>query len=207
MDTQSLAAYAHALQDPFIGSFISLIFYGVSCVQTLFYFQTYPDDGIWLKILESAHSAFLISFNNSYLIVGFGDLVALDHIACLHHTRMFLYFELQFVVILIVNLFFTWRVWMFSRKAWAVCLLVPLAVTMGAGVLGDTLMASILAYYLHSKRTQGSAQLITRLMGYVVGTGAFTRHLRQITASPNSLLYVAFAVIQVKIYANSALLS
>ncbi|KAL4065254.1 hypothetical protein J3A83DRAFT_438076 [Scleroderma citrinum] len=89
---------------------------------------------------------------------------------------------------------------------------VPLAVTMGAGVLGDTLMASILAYYLHSKRTQGSAQLITRLMGYVVGTGAFTSmfaaiELIAITASPNSLLYVAFAVIQVKIYANSALLS
>ena len=30
----------------------------------------------------------------------------------------------------------------------------PIAVTMGIGVLEDTLLASILAYYLHSKRTE-----------------------------------------------------
>ncbi|KAL4076708.1 hypothetical protein V8B97DRAFT_2022007 [Scleroderma yunnanense] len=200
MDIQSLATYVHPLQAPLIGSFISLIFYGVSCVQTFFYFQTYPDDHILLKILESAHCGFMISFNNSYLIDGFGDLLTLAVISW------------YFVLILIVNLFFIWRVWVFSKKIWPVCILVPLTVSMGIAALGDTLMASTLAYYLHFKRTQSSTRLITRLLAYVVATGALTSilsiaELISITASPNSLLYVPFALVQVKVYANSALLS
>ena len=150
MSTTSPETYARALlQDPLIGSFISLMWvyfrakyhyqtriqscarlYGASCVQTFFYFQTYQDDHIWLKclvwpfnlhklpttcqwnmmplcclggaslvfshynfdhaitsyfpcprILESVHSGFTIAFNTKYLINGFGNLLALDHIA------------------------------------------------------------------------------------------------------------------------------
>ncbi|KAL4066915.1 hypothetical protein J3A83DRAFT_244545 [Scleroderma citrinum] len=103
---QAAAAYADLLQAPFIGSFISLIFYGVSCVQTFVYFQTYPDDHrllkwmvvvIWypainafedplisymwcFRILESAHSGFAIAFNNSWLVGGYSDPVVLQHI-------------------------------------------------------------------------------------------------------------------------------
>ncbi|KAL4072766.1 hypothetical protein V8B97DRAFT_348743 [Scleroderma yunnanense] len=84
---QAAAAYADLLQAPFIGSFISLIFYGVSCVQTFVYFQTYPDDHRLLKwmvvviwILESAHSGFAIAFNNSWLVGGYSDPVVLQHI-------------------------------------------------------------------------------------------------------------------------------
>ncbi|KAL4079187.1 hypothetical protein J3A83DRAFT_4185278 [Scleroderma citrinum] len=36
---------------------------------------------------------------------------------------MFLHFEFQTVVIVFVNLFFIWRVWMISRKIWVVLLL------------------------------------------------------------------------------------
>lgn len=248
MNTTSLETYAHALlQDPLIGSFFSLILYGVSCVQTFFYFQTYPNDSLWLKclvaflwILESAHSGFTMAFNITYVIDGFGDLVAISNLA----WDAVVDYEIGFVVILIVNIFFVWRVWMFSRKVWAASLLLclsiaryvlgtysaalgfvnttwttfkdqsytPLAVTMGIGVLEDTLLALILAYYLHSRRTQGSTQLVTRLLAYVVGTGALTStveilQLISILVSPNSMLYIPFALVQVKIYANSALLS
>ncbi|KIM64661.1 hypothetical protein SCLCIDRAFT_1213174 [Scleroderma citrinum Foug A] len=83
---------------------------------------------------------------------------------------------------------------------------------MGLGILEDALLALILAYYLYSKRTQGSAQLITRLLAYVVGTGALTSTIETLQlicllVSPNSMLYIPFALVQVKIYANSALLS
>ncbi|KAL4070284.1 hypothetical protein J3A83DRAFT_4241972 [Scleroderma citrinum] len=88
----------------------------------------------------------------------------------------------------------------------------PLAISMGVATLGDTLITLTLAYYLHSKRTQSSAQLITRLLAYVVVTGALTSifsilKLISILASPNTLTYVLFTLIQVKIYANSVLFS
>ncbi|KAL4064289.1 hypothetical protein V8B97DRAFT_1319017 [Scleroderma yunnanense] len=83
---------------------------------------------------------------------------------------------------------------------------------MGLAALEDTAIASTLACYLYSKRTPSSTQLITRLLVYVVGTGALTSmfsiiELISILASPNTLLYIPFALIQVKLYANSALLS
>ncbi|KAL4071802.1 hypothetical protein J3A83DRAFT_2913375 [Scleroderma citrinum] len=248
MDTQSLAPYVYPLQAPFIGAFISLIFYGVSCVQTFFYFQTYPDDHVSLKclvaviwILETAHSGFAISWNNHYLIDRFGEIDALDLIA----WDFVVDCEIGFFITLLVNLLFIWRVWAFSKKVWPVCILlfleisryimstvttslafhvyvnwgtfkdhayVALAVTMGVAALADSLIASILAYYLHSKRTQRSTRLITHLLAYIVGTGALTSilsilQLITITTSPNSLLFVPFSLIQIKIYANAALLS
>lgn len=232
---------------PLIGSFFSLILYGVSCVQTFVYFQTYSNDNLWLKcfvallwILESAHSGFTMAFNITYVIDGFGDLMAISDLA----WDAVVDYEIGFVIILAVNIFFIWRVWMFSRKVWAACLLLCLSiaryvlgtysaalgfvyttwasfqapsytllgVTMGLGILEDALLALILAYYLYSKRTQGSAQLITRLLAYVVGTGALTSTIETLQlicllVSPNSMLYIPFALVQVKIYANSALLS
>ncbi|KAL4071804.1 hypothetical protein J3A83DRAFT_2911308 [Scleroderma citrinum] len=238
MDIQSIAADVRSLQAPLIGSFISLIFYGVSCVQTLFYFQTYPGDHILLKcliaviwILESAHCGFMISFNNSYLIDGFGDLLTPQIIAwfCSHPRRELILYLASVVSrnVWLVNLLVfieisryvlstassslafhvdvTWK--SFKDHAYA-----PLAVSMGVATLGDTLITLTLAYHLHSKRTQSSTQLVTRLLAYVVGTGALTSmfsivKLISILASPNTLLYVLFTLIQVKIYANSILLS
>ncbi|KAL4076670.1 hypothetical protein V8B97DRAFT_1479039 [Scleroderma yunnanense] len=221
MDIHSPATDTCSLQALLIGSFISLIFYGISCVQTFFYLQTYPDDHILFKclimiiwVLESAHSGFMISFNNHYLINRFGDFQALEIISWDFMVDL----NIGFILVLIVN-----------SKVWVVCLLafleiaryvlsttptslvfhvdvtwksfkdhayVPLAVSMGVATLGDILIASILAYYLHCKCTQCNRQLITQILAYVVGT-----------ASPNTLLYVSFKLIQVKIYANSVLFS
>ncbi|KAL4071815.1 hypothetical protein J3A83DRAFT_4400422 [Scleroderma citrinum] len=265
MDTQSAASYVRQLQAPLVGSFISLIFYGISCVQTFFYFQTYPNDRKLLKwmvaviwILESVHSGFIISFNNSYFINGFSDPAIFEHIIWDFMVNI----EIGFIIILIVNLFFIWRVWMLSRRAWVIVLLLFLviapygvycqelvfltysilmpavlasvsiligffdntwtsfmehalaiaAASMGATVLADTLIASTLAYYLYSRRAQSSTRMVTRLLAYVVGTGALTSifsviELICILSSPNTLLSLLFELIQVKIYANSALLS
>ncbi|KAL4076705.1 hypothetical protein V8B97DRAFT_1915587 [Scleroderma yunnanense] len=167
-DSQSAASYVHLLQPPFIGSFISLM------------------------ILESAHSGFTISFNNSYLIGGFNDPTIFGHMICLRCRDSMVTVEIGFVIILVVNLFFiciqeglghfptcteelnrqqsflviapyvlalvsmwighhsffgdTWT--SFQGKAYAL-----VAASMGASVLGDTLIALTLVYYLHSKHT------------------------------------------------------
>ncbi|KIM64660.1 hypothetical protein SCLCIDRAFT_1213166 [Scleroderma citrinum Foug A] len=88
----------------------------------------------------------------------------------------------------------------------------PLTVSMGLAALEDTLMALVLAYYLHDKRAQGSMQMVTRLLAYIIGTGALTSliaimELVAILASPNTLLFLSFVLIYAKIYTNSALLS
>ncbi|KIM53176.1 hypothetical protein SCLCIDRAFT_457164 [Scleroderma citrinum Foug A] len=255
----TLESYARVLQGPLIGSFFSMLLYGVGCVQAFFYFQTYPDDLVRLKclvaiiwILESIHTAFLISFINTCFINGFGNLVVLDRIP----WDLLVSFEISFLISFIVNLFFVWRVWIFSEKIWAVGLLVSsstydqcmvgldksqlllstaryvigtvalalgwesfkdhayalLAVAMGVAILGDALLALILAYYLRDKRTPSSAHLVAQILAYVVGTGALTSmviimDLVSILASPNNLIFIPFGMVLARLYANSALLS
>lgn len=141
-------------------------------------------------------------------------------------------------------MYFTWRVWKFSKDIRAACLLVfltisrfilataviilgfiyntwesaehdanaILVVTLPLAVFEDTLMASILSYYLYTRRTTRSTQLVTRLLTYIVATGALTSmvaimELISLLVSRNSLLYMFFGLIQAKVYANSALLS
>ncbi|KAL4061669.1 hypothetical protein V8B97DRAFT_2112688 [Scleroderma yunnanense] len=153
MTSTSMASYAHeVLQAPLIGSFFSLLFYGVSCVQILFYYQTYPDDNMFLmslicscdlvssdlsrpmhqllmrfysRILETIQSGLTISFNNTYLIRGFGNMSVLSHIAwnlVVYTTQSFMSSsdwlmvpkvscQVGLVVIFLVNMYFTWRVW------------------------------------------------------------------------------------------------
>ncbi|KAL4076727.1 hypothetical protein V8B97DRAFT_2108453 [Scleroderma yunnanense] len=272
MNSTSAAPNAHeVMQAPLIGSFFNLLFYGVSCVQTFLYYQTYPDDNISLKllvaviwILETVQSGSTISFNNTYLIQGF----ALAYISCsplltVAYRDLVVACEVGLAVMFLVNMYvaciqslyklyhpttsiryFTWRVWRFSENVMAARLLVflsisrfavvlgttatilafiyntweafephafaILAATMSLAVVEDTLMALILTYYLYSRRTARSAQLVTRLLAYIVGTGALTSmgalmELVALSASPHNLLYLS--IIHVLVYANSALLS
>ncbi|KAL4079189.1 hypothetical protein J3A83DRAFT_1044465 [Scleroderma citrinum] len=175
--------------------------------------------------LVSKYSA----FNNSYLIEGFGDFAVITQI----NWPFVVNIEIGLVVIVFVNLFYVWRVWILSRKIWVVLLLffltiirfvlgsvstmlacinatwglyqndsyVLLGISMGLAAFEDTVIAATLAYYLHSKRTQSSTRLITRLLVYIVGTGTLTSmfsiiELIAILASPNTLLYIPFALIQ-----------
>ncbi|KAL4076697.1 hypothetical protein V8B97DRAFT_1915580 [Scleroderma yunnanense] len=211
MDTQSAASYVRQLQAPLVGSFISLM------------------------ILESVHSGFIISFNNSYFINGFSDPAIFEHIIwdfmvnieigsyspiamwCLlicyipvkllylasvdviqkglGHCPTFVSGNCSICNRLSFNIdrrhsFFdnTWT--SFMEHALAIA-----AASMGATVLADTLIASTLAYYLYSRRAQSSTRMVTRLLAYVVGTGALTS------------IFSVIELICVKIYANSALLS
>ncbi|KAL4068820.1 hypothetical protein V8B97DRAFT_2056143 [Scleroderma yunnanense] len=172
MDIQSLTTIVRSLQAPLIGSFISLIGEKTKCLYQI-------------AVI-------------CYLIAGFGDLLTLQIIAWdFVLTTVEVDLDIGFVLILVVNSFFIWRVWVRKSGSSALCISpvmfnsyecstvhsfnitsTPLAISMGVATLGDTLITLTLAYYLHSKRTQrcySSAQLITRLLAYVVVTGALTR--------------------------------
>ncbi|KAF9232521.1 hypothetical protein BU15DRAFT_81148 [Melanogaster broomeanus] len=96
MSATSPAAVARELlQAPLVGSFIALVLYGITTIQTFFYFQTYPDDHVFLKLmvlslwtLETVHSGLNMSFINHYLIDSFGDPEALIKIPWLGRLGM-----------------------------------------------------------------------------------------------------------------------
>ncbi|KAL4076707.1 hypothetical protein V8B97DRAFT_1915589 [Scleroderma yunnanense] len=180
----------------------------------------------YLRILESAHCGFMISFNNSYLIDGFGDLLTPQIIAWDFVVDL----DIGFVLILAVNSFFIWRVWKCLARQpsgiyrdFSLCFHVdvtwksfkdhayaPLAVSMGVATLGDTLITLTLAYHLHSKRTQSSTQLVTRLLAYVVGTEpSMFSIVKLISVKSRSELLGSFYKIGSPfiVYANSILLS
>ncbi|KAL4071807.1 hypothetical protein J3A83DRAFT_4236527 [Scleroderma citrinum] len=78
----------------------------------------------------------------------------------------------------------------FQGKAYAL-----VAASMGASVLGDTLIALTLVYYLHSKHTASSVRVVTHLLAYVVGMSVLTSmflviQLICILAFLKTLLYV-----------------
>ncbi|KAL4076729.1 hypothetical protein V8B97DRAFT_1491912 [Scleroderma yunnanense] len=115
MTSTSMASYAHeVLQAPLIGSFFSLLW----DLNVLFQVAV-----IW--ILETIQSGLTISFNNTYLIRGFGNMSVLSHIAwnlVVYTTQSFMSSsdwlmvpkvscQVGLVVIFLVNMYFTWRVW------------------------------------------------------------------------------------------------
>ncbi|KAF9225066.1 hypothetical protein BS17DRAFT_816521 [Gyrodon lividus] len=97
MSAPSPASVARQLmQAPLVGSFIALLLYGITSIQTFFYFQTYPDDHVYLKCmvtalwsLETIHTGLNMSFINHYLIDSFGDVEALNEIEWLCAVHAF----------------------------------------------------------------------------------------------------------------------
>lgn len=68
------------MQGPLCGSLVSMLLYGVICMQTFRYWQTYEHDMKILKrlvafvwILETAHTVLTIYTIEFYLIMHFGD--------------------------------------------------------------------------------------------------------------------------------------
>ncbi|KIJ64883.1 hypothetical protein HYDPIDRAFT_28237 [Hydnomerulius pinastri MD-312] len=118
------------LQPPLIGSLFAMLVYGITCLQTFFYFQTYPHDPIFMKltvaliwILETVHTGFMISFLNFYLIEGFGNSLVANSV----NWDLLANLITGFGVLYTVNLYYTWRSWKLSRNCAVGVLLAVLA--------------------------------------------------------------------------------
>ncbi|KAF9232520.1 hypothetical protein BU15DRAFT_81146 [Melanogaster broomeanus] len=171
------------LQAPLMGSFVALVLYGITTIQTFFYFQTYPNDHIFLKLmvlslwtLETIHSGLGMGFINHYLIDNFGDVDALikipwDVIACFQVGAMLTTARLALATTsdILAGIYLDWED--FRDHAY-----VLLLTGMVIGIINDTLAAAILALHLEEGRSGLSRtdQLINRLLAYTVATGAFT---------------------------------
>ncbi|KAH9933661.1 uncharacterized protein BXZ73DRAFT_101044 [Epithele typhae] len=108
----------------FIETFIACLLYGITTLQTAYYFQTYSDDETFIKclvaiiwMLETAHTAFCVEFVYEYLIEDFGNFF----------TFMTIKWGVGATVICSVGIatcvqgYYVWRVWVLSGRSriWA----------------------------------------------------------------------------------------
>jgi len=113
----------------FIAAFIATGLWGGSCIQTFTYFVNYPGDSwvikflvAWLWIMDTTHQIVLNKGLYKVLISKFGSIEAV--------TVLQPEFTLQILFTVLVSsatqLFFTYRVWMFSGRKWYIpALLIP----------------------------------------------------------------------------------
>ncbi|KAG9308674.1 hypothetical protein JVU11DRAFT_11631 [Chiua virens] len=117
---------------PLIGTFLGLALYGVTCMQAFFYFRTYEGDGWRLKMtvallvaLETAHAAMSVWLMDDYLIVQYGNIQALQSA----NWSSTLTYMLGLLIDFYVYLYFTWRIWLFTRNAWIVVFMCAISIT------------------------------------------------------------------------------
>ncbi|KIJ63605.1 hypothetical protein HYDPIDRAFT_113084 [Hydnomerulius pinastri MD-312] len=98
--------------------YISLVFYGISILQTFIYYVKYPNDNVYLKLLvllvflqDTVH-AFLTCIGVwNYLILHFGDLAYVE----LTHPPLLLSIIVTYLVSFTVQSFFIYRIWFLSK--------------------------------------------------------------------------------------------
>ncbi|KAF9238053.1 hypothetical protein BU15DRAFT_75450 [Melanogaster broomeanus] len=114
------------------GVFVSLVFYGVSILQTFIYYEQHPKDPVFLKslvafvfVLDTLH-VFLISAGVwQYLVLHFGDYSFILY----NHAPLLVSVTVASVVSSAVQSFFIYRIWFLtpSRFKWIVpIVLMPL---------------------------------------------------------------------------------
>lgn len=120
------------IRGPLIGTLVGLVLYGVTFLQAFFYFQTYVDDRMGLKlvvallvILETAHAVLSVSVMDYYLIAHYGQVQVLQSATWVSMVMYIVVFTTDFVA----YLYFTWRIWAFTKRVWIVIFMIFIAVS------------------------------------------------------------------------------
>ncbi|KIJ60914.1 hypothetical protein HYDPIDRAFT_42983 [Hydnomerulius pinastri MD-312] len=107
------------IRGPLFGALFSLMLYGVSCMQTFFYFQNYRNDFLVLKlmvtvlwVLESVQAGLIIGSLNYYLVDNYSNAEKLEYI-CWESSILFL---TGFMFGLVTNWYYSWRLWRLPCK-------------------------------------------------------------------------------------------
>ncbi|KAK0493136.1 hypothetical protein EDD18DRAFT_1333892 [Armillaria luteobubalina] len=218
----------------FIGMVMAAVLWGVSCVQTWYYFDNYRRDSMFLKgvvfftwLSDTIHQILITHVLYYYTISHFGDTDALENIVWT------LYVEVIFNAItgFLVQSFFAYRIWTF-RKNFAVLSVIhtsavahtflrlltsksskPLSMSINVlAAAGDVLISVAICIFLNNAKSgfAWSNNVINRLMLFAINTGMLTSicacaSLLFILALPNTLVYFAFYFMIGRFYVNSLL--
>ncbi|KLO13109.1 hypothetical protein SCHPADRAFT_940681 [Schizopora paradoxa] len=210
----------------YIGAMVSLALYGFTTLQTYLYFSYYPNDNGRLKIfvatlwiLETLHIIFVNQFLYIYLIINFGEPLALLR----GHWTLRTSVLLNVIIAAFVQIFFTTRIHLLSKNyilsgvlgffilahiAFGIETVVRIfertlftelrkikfnsAVPLSIStVVPDVLISASLCYYLKSKKDGTYAASVAELVLLLV--------------LPNSFAYMAVDFCLGKLFANALL--
>ncbi|KAK0502482.1 hypothetical protein EDD18DRAFT_1347096 [Armillaria luteobubalina] len=108
-----------------IGCFLSLVLYGILCDQVYIYYISFPRDNLASKtivyllwVTETAQTAVTIYYTFDTFCYEFGNLGGLDDVS----TTWFTIPVMSGFVGCIAQLFYAWRMYMFSKKARWLCI-------------------------------------------------------------------------------------
>jgi len=139
-----------------IGVVVSATLYGVTCIQTWYYYSRYPSDPWYIKLLvagalvsDTCHQALITHTVYTYLVTDFGDLSALGEIVWSLIVEVFF----NGFTALIVQSFLAMRVYRLSNKSWLATGLV-MSLVIGEFVL-------IVVYSIQALSFQTFTQLAT----------------------------------------------
>ncbi|KAI0750025.1 hypothetical protein C8Q80DRAFT_1269811 [Daedaleopsis nitida] len=232
-----------------LGTFLSLILYGMTLHQSYRYFRMFPSDKTWLKVvvcttilLETIHMVLCCHVCYFYLVTNYFNPTAL----LFGSWSIKLLLICSGGIIIVSQSFFAWRVFLVGPR-YKVLVFVAMTLLIGelaffaaatietfiiptfAGfehltwlistgsamaVTADLLLTSVLIVTLHRSRTgiKRTDSIIDLLILYAISTGLLTgifnilSFLFTVLYSDN-LIYVAFAVIVTKLYANTLLVA
>ncbi|KAI6113899.1 hypothetical protein EDD16DRAFT_1521085 [Pisolithus croceorrhizus] len=212
------------IRGPLIGTLVGLVLYGVTFLQAFFYFQTYVDDRMGLKllvalvvILETAHAALSVFIMDYYLIAHYGQVQVLQSATWFVRLDLQVSAVMYLVVLLVLTYtrYFTWRIWGFTKKMWIVIFMV-MNVRSGSPSAKTILVRYPSLYHERSgnqtRQPHSTHTLINRILIFVVATGAIIVLMDVVTlililAQSESLAFTSAIFIQTRLYSNSLLAS
>ncbi|KAF9529962.1 hypothetical protein CPB83DRAFT_851901 [Crepidotus variabilis] len=131
----------------FIGLAINILLLGIMVIQTYLYYSRYTNDRLWLKVFvgfvlvaDMLNTVFEAAYLYETLIVNFGNLDAVAKatwlLACEPATTA--------IIVLSVQLFFAWRVFMLTqRRLWPVLIM---AFALSGAVAGITSAVNVFRF-------------------------------------------------------------
>ncbi|KZT66438.1 hypothetical protein DAEQUDRAFT_813557 [Daedalea quercina L-15889] len=218
-----------------IGAFFNWGLIGVLNVQAYLYYTYFPNDRWSFKLMvygivifEWVHTALVTSGLVTIYVYDFGDSEAPTGL----HSSWFAVPIMCALVSMFVQIFFSWRIYMFSRSYWmagAVVMIrhfkaaedvthgsvLPIAVVWLCGASAVDIMIAALMTFLLLKSRNGiprSDALINRAVQMVVETGILTAGcavimlaLAKAPQTRNTLLYEVISLTITTLYANTFL--
>ncbi|KZT04329.1 uncharacterized protein LAESUDRAFT_728153 [Laetiporus sulphureus 93-53] len=109
----------------FVGLLLGAVFHGITTLQTIFYYTTYPNDKVILKLLPITRRIMIFRYRfldslslamvayglYKYLITDFLDPLALMYMECLKAEPI-----VSGIIAFIVHEFLIYRIWMLNRR-------------------------------------------------------------------------------------------
>ncbi|KAL0960619.1 hypothetical protein HGRIS_005650 [Hohenbuehelia grisea] len=168
-----------------LGAMVACVLFGVGCVQTFHYYMHYRNDALIAKasvaslfIFEALHSIFSIQLIYYYLVVNYANPVALleVHWSAVAVLVITLVFSIAHVGVAFVVPGISYKLRHFGFLVVASKSSVYARISLSLGAAADVLITSIMCYYLREHRSgfQSTDALISRIMAYVIHTGALT---------------------------------